>query len=34
MAKATITYDLNDPDDRLEHLRAIKTTVVIKGFGR
>lgn len=24
MAKATITYDLTDPDDRLEHLRAIK----------
>jgi hypothetical protein len=26
MAKATITYDLTDPDDRLEHLRAIKAT--------
>lgn len=26
MAKATITYDLNDPDDRIEHLRAIKAT--------
>jgi hypothetical protein len=26
MAKATLTYDLNDPDDRLEHLRAVKAT--------
>ena len=26
MAKATITYDLNDPDDRIDHLRAIKAT--------
>ena len=34
MAKAILKYDLSDPDDRLEHLRAIKATVVIKGFGR
>ena len=26
MAKATLTYDLNDPDDRIEHLRAVKAT--------
>lgn len=26
MAKATLTYDLTDPDDRLEHLRAVKAT--------
>jgi hypothetical protein len=24
MAKAILKYDLSDPDDRLEHLRAIK----------
>jgi hypothetical protein len=35
MAKATLTFDLNDPDDRLEHLRAIKAmdmALVIWGF--
>lgn len=35
MAKATLTYDLNDPDDRIEHLRAVKATdmaLVIWGF--
>ena len=26
MAKAILKYDLSDPDDRLEHLRAIKAT--------
>lgn len=26
MAKAVLKYDLTDPDDRLEHLRAIKST--------
>jgi len=26
MAKAILKYDLTDPDDRLEHLRAIKAT--------
>ena len=25
MAKATLEYDLNDPDDRMAHLRAIKS---------
>ena len=26
MAKAVLKYDLSDPDDRIEHLRAIKAT--------
>lgn len=26
MAKAKLTYDLNDSDDAMEHLRAIKST--------
>ena len=26
MAKAILKYDLSDPDDRMEHLRAIKAT--------
>ena len=26
MAKAILKYDLSDPDDRLEHLRAVKAT--------
>ena len=26
MAKAILEYDLTDPEDRLEHLRAIKAT--------
>lgn len=25
MAKAKIEYDLNDPDDRIAHLRAVKS---------
>jgi len=25
MATATLTFDLNDPDDRMEHLRCIKS---------
>ena len=35
MAKAIIKYDLSDPDDRVEHLRALKATdmaLVIWGF--
>lgn len=24
--KATLTYDLNDPDDQLSHLRAVRST--------
>ena len=26
MAKAVLKYDLSDPDDRIEHLRALKST--------
>jgi hypothetical protein len=26
MAKAILKYDLSDPDDRIEHLRALKST--------
>lgn len=26
MAKAILKYDLTDPDDRIEHLRALKST--------
>lgn len=26
MAKAVLKYDLSDPDDRIEHLRAVKAT--------
>jgi hypothetical protein len=26
MAKATLEFDLTDPDDRVEHLRAVKST--------
>lgn len=25
MAKAILKYDLNDPDDRMDHLRALKS---------
>lgn len=26
MAKAVLKYDLTDPDDRIDHLRAVKST--------
>jgi hypothetical protein len=30
MATATLTYDLNDPDDKIAHLRAVMSKDLVK----